>query len=76
MSGTLTTDIVEDCLFCDESKKRKEKSQGLTFFDSLNGYKTAEGFQEEKCVGLCTDEAAAMTGKKSGVVARVSEVSP
>lgn len=68
-----STDIVEDFLFCEELK---ERTTGADIFDCLNGYITAEGFQWEKCVGLCTDGAAAMTGKKSGLLARVKEVAP
>lgn len=68
-----STDIVEDFLIQEELK---ERMTGADIFYCLNGYVMAEGFQWEKCVGLCTDGAAAMTGKKSGLLARVKEVAP
>lgn len=68
-----STDIVEDFMFCEELK---ERTTGEAIFDRLNSYILAEGLQWANCVGLCTDGAAAMTGKRSGLVARVREVAP
>lgn len=69
MSDTLTplTSLriiffIIEFLFCEELT---ERTTGADIFDCLNGYITGEGFQWEKCVGLCTDGVAAMTGKKS-----------
>lgn len=47
--------------------RTERTNDGADIFDCLNGFKTSEGFQWDNCVGLCTDSAAAMTGKKSGL---------
>lgn len=37
---------------------------------------TEAGLSWEKCVAVCTDGAAAMTGRKSGVIAQIKTVNP
>ena len=44
-------------------------------FKSLNDYISAK-LNWSFCVGICTDGAAAMTGRLSGLTARVKEVAP
>lgn len=44
-------------------------------FKSLNDYISGK-LNWSLCVGICTDEAAAMTGRLSGLTARVEEVAP
>ncbi|KAI6658867.1 SCAN domain-containing protein 3 [Oopsacas minuta] len=46
-------------------------------FDGLNNYIVDQsGLDWKFCVGVCTDGAAAMTGRHSGVVAKIKEVAP
>lgn len=44
-------------------------------FKSLDGYITGK-LKWSRCVGICTDGAAAMTGRLSGSTARIKEVAP
>ncbi|XP_015428833.1 PREDICTED: SCAN domain-containing protein 3-like [Dufourea novaeangliae] len=44
-------------------------------FKSLDGY-ISEQLKWSFCVGICTDGAAAMTGRLSGLTARIKEVAP
>jgi hypothetical protein len=48
---------------------------GLEVFTSMDKYFSDKGLNWKWVVGLCTDGAAAMTGKNSGVAARISKVS-
>ncbi|KAI6651380.1 SCAN domain-containing protein 3 [Oopsacas minuta] len=46
-------------------------------FDGLNNYIIDQsGLDWQFCVGVCTDGAAAMTGRHFGVVAKIKEVAP
>lgn len=46
-------------------------------FKALNGYIVDQsGLSWRYCIGICTDGAAAMTGRHSGVVARIKAVAP
>ncbi|XP_060782686.1 zinc finger BED domain-containing protein 5-like [Neoarius graeffei] len=45
-------------------------------FQLLNKFIQEHGLDWEKCVGVCTDGARAMTGRNSGVAARIREVAP
>ncbi|KAI6652935.1 SCAN domain-containing protein 3 [Oopsacas minuta] len=46
-------------------------------FDGLNNYIVDQsGLYWQFCVGVCTDGAAAITGRHSGVVAKIKEVAP
>ncbi|XP_051774916.1 protein FAM200A-like [Erpetoichthys calabaricus] len=65
-------DVVEDFLFC----KPVPRTTGEGIFAMLNDFFIANKLEWSSCIGICTDEAAAMTGHKSGVVARVRTVSP
>ena len=48
---------------------------GAELFKSLNDYMSGK-LDWSFCVGICTDGAAAMTGRISGLIARVKEVAP
>ena len=48
---------------------------GAELFKSLNGYISGK-LKWSFCVGICTDGAAAMTGRLSGLVSRIKEVAP
>lgn len=65
--------LFEDILFC---KELEERTTGEDVFNLVDGYMDAKGIEWRNCVGVCTDGAAAMTGKNSGVVKRVLERAP
>lgn len=46
---------------------------GDEIFKVLNGYIQEHNLSWTNCVGLCTDDAAAMTGRKSGLVSLVKK---
>ena len=48
---------------------------GAELFKSLDGYISGQ-LKWSFCVGICTDGAAAMTGRVSGLTARIKEVAP
>ncbi|KAM9302035.1 SCAN domain-containing protein 3-like [Gastrophryne carolinensis] len=48
---------------------------GAELFKPLDGYISGQ-LKWSFCVGICTDRAAAMTGRLSGLTARIKEVAP
>lgn len=64
-------DIVEEIMFCIELETTTT-SQNI--FDKINFFFTSNDIQWQNCVGICTDGAAAMTGRHLGVVSRVKQV--
>ncbi|KAJ7316251.1 hypothetical protein JRQ81_002413 [Phrynocephalus forsythii] len=48
---------------------------GAELFKSLDGY-VSEKLKWSFCVSICTDRAAAMTGRLSGLTAQIKEVAP
>lgn len=63
----------EDFLCC---KSLPQNTTAVEIFRVLDEYITGHGLLWDRCIGVCTDGAAAMTGRHSGVVARIKEVSP
>lgn len=66
-------DVIEDFLFC---RSIPGRTTGEDIFRELNDFFEAEGLSWQQCIAVCTDGAAAMTGSKSGVVARIKKVAP
>jgi hypothetical protein len=65
-------EIIEDLLMV---RDIPTYTTGLEVFNSMDKYFSDNGLNWKWVVGLCTDSDAAMTGKNSGVAARISKVS-
>ncbi|KAI4789739.1 hypothetical protein KUCAC02_035060 [Chaenocephalus aceratus] len=65
--------IQEDFLFCQELTGR---ATGEEMFNVIDMFMQTGNVSWENCIAICTDGAAAMTGRKSGVVARAKERNP
>ncbi|KAJ4945773.1 hypothetical protein JOQ06_023451 [Pogonophryne albipinna] len=63
----------EDFLFCQPLETRTTAEH---IFQLLDAFVQENGLEWKKCVGVCTDGARAMTGRHSGVAARIKEVVP
>ncbi|XP_056118464.1 SCAN domain-containing protein 3-like [Rhinichthys klamathensis goyatoka] len=63
----------EDLLMCNELSTRTTADE---CFNCLDDYFTKNGLVWKNCVGICTDGAAAMTGKHSGVVRNFLDRAP
>jgi hypothetical protein len=65
--------IKEDILFC---KLLETRTPGEDIFNVLDSFVTSNGLWWSRCVGICTDDAKAMTGRHSGVVTCMQAVAP
>lgn len=65
--------FVEELLFCKEIEGR---TTGQDIFGVLDEFMQTNSIDWSHCVGVCTDGAAAMTGKRSGVVALIKAKAP
>ncbi len=65
--------IMEDYLF---SKELEGRATGEEIFKMLDTFMVEEKLSWEKCVSVCTDGAAAMTGHRSGVVTQIQAINP
>jgi hypothetical protein len=53
-----------------------ERCTGSDIFKAVNDYFTAEDIYWANCVGICTEGAAALTGRKKGFQAKVQQIGP
>lgn len=63
----------EDFMFCQSLETRTTAEH---IFQVLDTFIQENGMDWKKCVGVCSDGARAMTGRHSGVAARIREVAP
>ena len=60
--------MIEDFLFC---KTLERRTTSVEIFKVLNDFIDQNGISWEKCVGVCSDGARAMTERHGGVVAPI-----
>nr|KAF6384250.1 zinc finger MYM-type containing 6 [Pipistrellus kuhlii] len=65
------SDIKEELLCCIEMPS---KITGVELFELINKYIQSKSLNWKYCVGLCTDGAASMTGRYSGLKEKIHEV--
>ncbi len=65
--------IEEDVLFC---RPLQSHTTGEAIFNVLHIFIRENGLAWDRCVGLCTDGAQAMTGRERGLAACVQQVAP
>ena len=65
--------LYEDLLFCKYITSRATADE---LFKLLDSYLTEHGLKWENCIGVCTDGAHTMAGKKQGLQALIKRVSP
>ncbi|KAM3878473.1 SCAN domain-containing protein 3-like [Diretmus argenteus] len=63
----------EDMLFCGELPTRTTAQE---CFRCLDEYFTQNGLEWKNCVGVCSDGAASMTGRHSGVIRQILDRAP
>jgi hypothetical protein len=51
-----------------------ERCTGSDIFKAVNDYFTAEDISWANCISICTDGAAALTGHKKGLQAKVQQI--
>ncbi len=69
----MDSNLCEDLLFCKELPTRTAADNVMHCLDK---YFTEKGLKWKYCTGICTDGAAAMTGKHCGVVKQIQERAP
>lgn len=65
--------LEENFLFCETLDGRVD---GESLFGCLDNFMSSHQIPWSSCVGVCTDGAAACTGRRSGVATRIREVAP
>uniref|UniRef100_UPI00358E7DE2 zinc finger MYM-type protein 6-like n=1 Tax=Myxine glutinosa TaxID=7769 RepID=UPI00358E7DE2 len=63
----------QDLLACDELQT---KTTATEIFAVVNKHIALHSLRWEDCVGVCTDGAASMTGRRSGVIKLIHDVAP
>ncbi|XP_029372249.1 SCAN domain-containing protein 3-like [Echeneis naucrates] len=74
----VSSHLPKTCMFTfigDSVAMIETNTTAAELFKSLDGYITGK-LKWSCCVGICTDGAAAMTGRLSGLTARIKEVAP
>ena len=66
-------EICEELLFC---KPLATSTTGGAIFDLVDSYLREHELTLENCINICSDAAAAMTGRRKGFTGRVLDVSP
>ena len=66
-------EMIEDFLFC---KPLEGPTTSVEIFKVLKDFIDQNGILWEKCVGVCSDGARAMTGRHGGVVTRIQSIAP
>uniref|UniRef100_A0A8C4T186 HAT C-terminal dimerisation domain-containing protein n=1 Tax=Erpetoichthys calabaricus TaxID=27687 RepID=A0A8C4T186_ERPCA len=66
-------EIIEDLFLCYPMPCR---TSGEEVFKVLHNFLSQSGLSRDRCIGICTDGAASITGKHSGVVACVKKEAP
>uniref|UniRef100_A0A672QSS6 HAT C-terminal dimerisation domain-containing protein n=1 Tax=Sinocyclocheilus grahami TaxID=75366 RepID=A0A672QSS6_SINGR len=66
-------DIKEDFLFC---KELRTTTTANDIFETLDNFVRSNEINWSDCIGVCTDEAAAMTGRQFGIVQHIKEFAP
>jgi len=46
----------------------------IEIFKVLNGFIKERGLQWKNCVGVCTDSAACLTGRNSGLLTKIKDM--
>jgi hypothetical protein len=64
--------IIEDLLFC----RSLIHNTAEEVYNSLNEFLTSSGIQWSKCVGISTYVARTMSGRLTGLIARIRENNP
>jgi hypothetical protein len=64
--------IIEDLLFC----RSLIHTTAEEVYNSLNKFLTSSLIQRSKCVGISTDGAHTMSGRLTGLIARIRENNP
>nr|ABF20550.1 transposase [Danio rerio] len=65
--------FIEELLFC---KPLEGRTTGQDICNMMDQFMTDNSVDWSRCIGVCTDGAAAMTGKHSGVVTLIKEKAP
>lgn len=67
------TILREELLFCEPFSNN---ANAETIFDIIDNFFKQSGLTWDKCIGLCTDGARAMSGEYTGLRARIKAVAP
>ena len=65
------SDMKEDILSVSELPTHTTSSE---IFKVLNGFTEERGLEWKNCVGVCTDGAACLTGRKPGLVTKIKDL--
>ncbi|XP_030580905.1 zinc finger BED domain-containing protein 5-like [Archocentrus centrarchus] len=69
----LSNSLCEDLLFC---KYVRDRATAEELFKILDSFLTENGLKWENCIGVCSDGAQTMAGKRKGLRALIETASP